>query len=141
MRWANWRAKSPCAVLTPVAINSNDAAGYPQDGPAQMPGFAAKHHWDFPYLIDESQTVAKAYGAACTPDFFLFDEDGRLYYTGQFDDTRPHGGRQAHGGDLREAVRRMLAGEQPAERPGPSCGCNIKWKPGNTPQWWDAGGR
>ena len=120
-----------------VAINSNDIEKYPQDGPDLMPGFAASHQWDFPYLLDSSQEVAKAYGAACTPDFFLFDAEGALFYAGQFDDTRPRSGLHAHGGDLREAVRRMLEREEPLARPYPSSGCNIKWKPGNQPAWWD----
>lgn len=120
-----------------VAINSNDVARHPEDEPARMTEFAAGHRWDFPYLIDDSQEVAKAYGAACTPDFFLVDGQGRLFYTGQFDDSRPRSGQPAHGGDLREAVRRMLAGEQPLARPYPSSGCNIKWKPGNQPRWWN----
>lgn len=123
-----------------VAINSNDVERYPQDGPEQMKAFAAEKRWDFPYLIDESQDTAKAFGAACTPDFFLSDAAGRLFYAGQFDDSRPRSGRDAHGGDLREAVRRMLDGEEPLARPYPSSGCNIKWKPGNQPDWWDQGG-
>ncbi len=114
-----------------VAINSNDLEKYPQDGPEPMKAFAAERRWEFPYLLDESQEVAKAHGAACTPDFFLFDGDGLLFYTGQFDDTRPRSGMEPHGGDLREAVRRMLSGEEPLVRPYPSSGCNIKWKPGN----------
>jgi peroxiredoxin len=122
-----------------VAINSNDIEKYPQDGPEGMRDFAAEHGWEFPYLLDESQEVARAYGAACTPDFFLFDAHGSLFYAGQFDDTRPRGGRAPHGGDLREAVRRMLAGEGPLERPYPSSGCNIKWKDGARPSWWNAG--
>jgi peroxiredoxin len=122
-----------------VAINPNDAARHPQDAAEFMPGFAAEHGWDFPYLIDESQAVALAYGAACTPDFFLFDGALRLFYAGQFDDSRPRSGQQAHGGDLREAVRRMVGGEQPLARPYPSSGCNIKWKPGKQPAWWNAG--
>jgi peroxiredoxin len=112
-----------------LAINSNDIEKYPQDGPEEMKLFAAERHWEFPYLIDASQEVAKAYGAECTPDFFLFDGSGKLFYAGQFDDSRPRGGKQAHGGDLREAVRRMLVGEAPLARPYPSSGCNIKWKP------------
>ena len=123
-----------------VVINSNDLAKYPQDGPDLMQSFAAEHRWEFPYLIDESQEVAMAYGAACTPDFFLFGAQGYLFYTGQFDDSRPRSGQDAHGGDLREAVRRMLAGEQALARPYPSSGCNIKWKPGNQPAWWNSGG-
>lgn len=119
-----------------VAINSNDLEKYPQDGPGEMKGFAAEHGWDFPYLLDESQEVAKAFGAACTPDFFLLRPDGRLFYTGQFDDSRPRSGLDAHGGDVIEAARRMQAGEEPLARPYPSSGCNIKWKPGNEPSWW-----
>lgn len=116
-----------------VAINPNDLEKYPQDGPEEMKVFASERRWEFPYLLDESQEVAKAYGAACTPDFFLFRADGRLFYAGQFDDSRPRSGLEPHGGDLREAVRRMLEGEEPLARPYPSSGCNIKWKPGNQP--------
>ena len=116
-----------------VAINSNDLQKYPQDGPEPMIAFAAKYRWDFPYLLDESQDVAKAHGAVCTPDFFLFAADGKLFYAGQYDDSRPRGELDPHGGDLREAVRRMLGGEQSLARPYPSSGCNIKWKPGNEP--------
>lgn len=115
-----------------VVINSNDLENYPQDGPELMKEFARDHGWGFPYLLDESQQIAKAYGAVCTPDFFLIGADWRLFYAGQFDDTRPRGG-QPHGGDLLEAVRRMLAGEAPLARPYPSSGCNIKWKCGNAP--------
>lgn len=129
----------PAGVHT-VAINSNDAARYPKDAPELMSAFAAEHGWDFPYLVDESQEVALSYGAACTPDFFLFDGELRLCYTGQFDDSRPRSGQVPHGGDLREAVRRMLGGEAPLARPYPSSGCNIKWKADRQPDWWDAGG-
>jgi peroxiredoxin len=122
-----------------VAINSNDLANYPQDGPEFMKSFARKHGWKFPYLLDESQEVARIHGAACTPDFFLFDGSGRLFYAGQFDDTRPKKGMEAHGGELREAVKRMLAGESVMERSYPSSGCNIKWKEGTRPVWWNAG--
>jgi len=121
-----------------VAINPNDAEKYPQDGAEQMPVFAAQYRWDFPYLIDGSQETAIAYGASCTPDFFLLDATGRLAYTGQFDDTRPRGGMAPHGGDLREAVRRMIDGEEPLARPYPSSGCSIKWKEGNQPDWWNS---
>jgi peroxiredoxin len=129
---------APLGVRT-VAINSNDLQRFPQDGPEYMKSFARQYDWDFPYLIDESQEVAKAFGAACTPDFFLFDSKGGLFYAGQFDDSRPRGGPQPNGGDLREAIRRMLEGEKPLVRPYPSCGCNIKWKPGNQPEWWNSG--
>ena len=121
-----------------VAINANDLAVYPQDGPEPMKEFAEKHGWDFPYLIDESQDVALAFGAACTPDFFLFDGDGRLAYSGQFDGTRPRSGLRPDGGDLREAVRRMLAGEE-IPTAVPASGCSIKWKPGKQPDWWNKG--
>lgn len=119
-----------------VAIMPNDWSKYPADAPALMPAFAAAHGWNFPYLVDETQEVAKAYSAACTPDFFLFDAALRLAYAGQFDDSRPRSGLEPHGGDLGEAVRRMLAGEEPLARPYPSSGCNIKWKPGNEPAWF-----
>jgi peroxiredoxin len=128
-----------CAVagVRTVAINSNDVEKYPQDGAAHMPGFAHEYGWDFPYLIDAAQTVACAYGAACTPDFFLLDAGGRAVYMGQFDDTRPCGKLPAHGGDLREAVRRMTCGEPAMPHPHPSSGCSIKWKPGMQPVWWN----
>jgi peroxiredoxin len=122
-----------------VAINPNDTAKYLEDGPEHMITFAAAHRWEFPYVIDESQEIALAYGAACTPDFFLLDADGKLFYTGQFDITRPRGGMKAHGGDLREAARRMVAGEALLARPYPCSGCSIKWKPGKQPSWWDSG--
>ncbi len=128
------REIGPQGVHT-VVINSNDTKRYPEDAAELMKVFAAEHRWEFPYLIDESQEVAKAYAAACTPDLFLLDAGGRLFYTGQFDDSRPRSGQEAHGGDLREAVRRMLTGEQPLARPYPSSGCNIKWKQGNEPAW------
>jgi hypothetical protein len=98
-----------------------------------MKAFAAERHWDFPYLLDESQAVAKAHGAECTPDFFLFNGDAELFYTGQFDDSRPRGGQASHGADMREAVRRMLHGKTPLARAFPCSGCTIKWKPGNEP--------
>lgn len=118
-----------------VVINSNDLVNYPQDGPAPMRRFAEENGWDFPYLIDETQMVAKSYGAACTPDFFLFDAVGHLAYAGQFDATRPRSGEKATGDDLREAVGKMLAGEAP-KKGVPSSGCNIKWKPGSEPKWF-----
>ena len=117
-----------------VVINSNDLENYPQDGPEQMKDFAEENDWDFPYLIDETQMVAKSYGAACTPDFFLFDGEGRMVYSGQFDDSRPKSGVPATGADLRAAVAKMLAGELPTKGK-PSSGCSIKWKAGNEPRW------
>jgi peroxiredoxin len=122
-----------------IAINSNDAANYPQDAPSLMPAFAKKHLWDFPYLVDESQSVALAYGAACTPDFFLFDGNLKLFYTGQFDHSRPRSNQIADGADLLAAARLMLDGKPVPERPYPSSGCNIKWKAGNQPGWWNSG--
>lgn len=119
-----------------VAISSNDIERYPADAPEKMADFAAAHGWNFPYLIDESQEVAKAYGAACTPDFFLFDHELRLFYAGQFDASRPKSGQLATGDDLRDAVRTMLDGGAAPERPFPSSGCNIKWKLGNEPPYF-----
>lgn len=119
-----------------VAIASNDVTKYPQDGPAHMPGFAAEKGWNFPYLCDPEQEVAKAYGAACTPDFFLFDADLRLFYAGQFDDARPKNGMESTGADLAAAVAAMLAGEQLPGPVRPSTGCNIKWLEGNEPPYF-----
>lgn len=113
-----------------VAINSNDAVKYPADAPEKMPEFVAKFGWGFPYLVDESQEVAKAYVAACTPDFYLFDGELKLTYCGQFDGARPKNSEPVTGQDLREAVKAMLAGEEPLVRQVPSTGCGIKWKPG-----------
>ena len=122
------------------AINSNDAVNYPEDAPPRMPGFARKHGWQFPYLVDGPQTVARAYGAACTPDFFVADASGRLVYTGQFDSSRPSAyARKAAplaGRDLRAALEAALAGSPPPSPQKPSSGCNIKWKPGNAPEWY-----
>ncbi len=117
-----------------VVINSNDLENYPQDGAEPMKRFSEEQGWDFPYLIDATQMIAKSYGAACTPDFFLFDGEGKLVYAGQFDDSRPGRGK-ATGYDLRTAVGKMLEGEVP-EKGIPSSGCNIKWKPGNEPRWF-----
>lgn len=114
-----------------VVINSNDLVNYPQDGPEPMKEFARERGWDFPYVLDESQEVAKAYGAACTPDFFLFDGEGALAYAGQFDETRPGKG-VADGKDLRAAVEAMLTGGS-VDKAFPSSGCGIKWKAGNEP--------
>lgn len=117
-----------------VAINSNDLEKYPQDGPEPMKDFAREYGWDFPYLIDRTQMTAKSYGAACTPDFFLFDAEGKMVYAGQFDSSRPGRG-EATGEDLRAAITNMLDGEVP-KKGIPSSGCNIKWKPGNEPRYF-----
>ena len=122
--------------LAVVAINSNDLGAYPQDGPDAMRAEATHLGYVFPYLLDESQAVAKAYHAACTPDFFLFDGARRLAYRGQFDDSRPGNGRPVTGADLRAAVDAVLAGRAPAAEQFPSLGCNIKWRPGNAPAWY-----
>ena len=119
-----------------VAINSNDIAAYPQDGPDAMRAEAAELGYVFPYLLDATQAVAKAYHAACTPDFFLFDRERRLAYRGQFDDSRPGNGRPVTGADLRAAADAVLAGRAPAAEQFPSLGCNIKWRPGNAPAWY-----
>lgn len=121
-----------------VAINANDIEAYPQDGPGPMKDFADAHGWNFPYLIDEAQDVALAYGAACTPDLFLFDRQGELAYAGQLDGTRPKSGQAPDGADVREAVRRMLDGE-PVLDAVPASGCSIKWKSGKQPEWWNNG--
>lgn len=122
-----------------VAICSNDAEKYPADAPDKMREFARQSGWEFPYLHDSTQEVAKSYGAACTPDFFLFGPDLKLHYAGQFDSSRPRNGSVLTGDDLRAAVKGMLAGDPPPERPYPSSGCNIKWIPGNEPAWFTRG--
>ena len=119
-----------------VGINSNDAATHPDDSPENMKGEVEWRGYDFPYLYDETQQVAKAYHAACTPDFFLFDAHRRLAYRGQFDSSRPSSDVMVTGSDLRAAMRAVLAGEEPSAIQMPSIGCNIKWKPGNEPEWW-----
>ena len=121
--------------LAVVAINSNDLVAYPQDGPDAMRAEAAELGYEFPYLVDATQEVAKAYRAACTPDFFLFDAQRRLVYRGQFDDSRPGNGRPVTGADLRTAVDQTLAGRAPGPDQLPSLGCNIKWRPGNEPDY------
>jgi len=115
-----------------VAISSNDAESYPDDGPAQMAEEIKQVGYTFPYLYDETQEIAKAYRAACTPDFFLFDRDQRLVYRGQFDDSRPNSGRPVTGADLRVALDTLLAGRPISPDQRPSVGCSIKWKRGNT---------
>ncbi len=117
-----------------VAINSNDIENYPADAPDKMTVFAAAHGWTFPYLFDADQSIAKAYVAACTPDFYLFDGALRLFYCGQFDSSRPRNDSRVTGSDLRAALTAMLAGEAPPVAQQPSSGCNIKWKPGHEPE-------
>ena len=112
-------------------ISANDVTGYPQDGPQPMAEFARKHDFEFPYLYDESQQVAKAYRAACTPDFFLFDAQHRLVYRGQFDSSRPGNSAPVDGADLRTAIDAVCAGASLPVEQIPSVGCNIKWRAGN----------
>ncbi len=119
-----------------VAVSSNDVDRYPQDAPDKMKEFAEQHDFSFPYLYDESQEVAKEYQAACTPDFFLFDETHKLYYRGQFDGSRPNSGEPVTGDELTSAVVALLNDEQFPKDQTPSVGCNIKWKPGNEPDYF-----
>jgi peroxiredoxin len=121
--------------LAIAAINSNSAETHPQDGPDHMRELALAEGWGFPFLFDETQAVAKAYKAACTPDFFLFDGDRRLVYRGQLDDSRPGNLVPVTGRDLRGAIDAVLAHEPAPEEQLPSLGCNIKWKSGNEPHY------
>ncbi len=121
-----------------VAISSNDVAAYPEDGPAAMKAERERVGYPFPYLYDESQEVAKAYRAACTPDVFLFDAQRRLVYRGQLDDSRPGKDVPVTGKDLRAALDAVLAGTAVDAHQKPSIGCNIKWKPGNEPSYFGA---
>ena len=122
--------------LSVVGISSNDVDGYPQDGPEEMKTEAASAGYNFPYLYDADQSVAKAYKAACTPDFFLFDNDHSLVYRGQFDSSRPGNDVQITGDDLRKACDAVLAGEEVSSQQTPSIGCNIKWKPDAAPEYF-----
>lgn len=128
-----------------VAISSNDASNYSADSFELMQVEANKWNYSFPYCFDETQVVAKAYSAACTPDIYVFDQAKKLAYRGQFDDTRPHrissgnydsGKAPATGCDLKQALDQLLKGEAVSEKQVPSMGCNIKWKPGNEPDYY-----
>lgn len=121
-----------------VGISSNDADNYPDDSHAKMKEEAEKAGYNFPYLYDEDQSVAKAYQAACTPDFFLFDASLNLYYRGQFDSSRPSNGVTVTGEDLVAAMDALLSGEALTTEQKPSMGCNIKWKAGNEPDYYAA---
>jgi peroxiredoxin len=118
-----------------VGISSNDVANYPDDSPAKMAVEAKSAGYVFPYLYDESQAVAKAYKAACTPDFYVFDKEQRLVYRGQLDDSRPGNGIPVTGKDVRAALDAVLAGKPVSPTQKPSIGCNIKWKAGNEPEY------
>lgn len=126
---AEYRAKG----LSAVGISSNDVDQDPEDGPDGMREQADRAGFTFPYLYDEDQLVAKAYGAACTPDFFLFDQNQELVYRGQMDSSRPKNTNPVTGEDLRRALDAALAGEPPVAEQHPSIGCGIDWKPGNEP--------
>jgi len=119
-----------------VGISANDVESYPDDRPEMMAKVAREKGFTFPYLYDETQEVAKSYHAACTPDFFLFDADRRLVYRGQMDDSRPGNREPLTGADLRAALDAVLEGRPVPERQRPSMGCNIKWKPGNEPEYF-----
>ena len=118
------------------AINSNDVLTHPEDSPAAMAEEKLRTGYPFPYLVDESQQVARAYRAACTPDFFLFDAGHRLVYRGQLDDSRPKNNKPVDGHDLRAALEAVLTARAVPEPQVPSIGCNIKWKAGQSPEWF-----
>jgi peroxiredoxin len=119
-----------------VGISSNNVASHPADSPEQMVAEAEQRGYSFPYLYDETQEVAKAYRAACTPDFYVFDREQRLVYRGQMDGSRPESGVPVTGADLRAALDAVLAGRPVAAEQRPSMGCNIKWKPGQAPEYF-----
>ncbi|MDP9036938.1 MAG: thioredoxin family protein [Myxococcota bacterium] len=114
--------------LAVFAINSNDADSYPQDGPAAMAQLAGEEGWRFPFLFDQTQDVARAMQARCTPDLFLFDAADKLAYRGQFDDSRPGNGKPVTGRDLQSAIDAVASGQPPAKEQKPSVGCSIKWR-------------
>ena len=118
-----------------IAVNSNDIEKYPADSPEKMIEDVKRYQYGFPYLFDETQAIASAYKAACTPDFFLFDAQHKLYYRGQFDDARPNTGVEVSGMDIRNAADQLLAGNPAPEQQIPSMGCSIKWKQGNAPDY------
>ena len=117
-------------------INANDVETHPDDSPQKMIQLGQQYSFTFDYLYDQSQQVAAAYRAACTPDFFLFDDQHRLVYRGQFDDSRPGNDRPVSGQDLRQAVDNLLQGQPLTQIQHPSMGCNIKWKAGNEPDYF-----
>lgn len=129
---ADWAA----AGIGVVAINSNDPEKYPDDAPDKMATQATEWGWRFPYVSDGDQSVAKAYRAACTPDFYLFDADRSLVYRGRLDDSTPRNNRPITGADLGSAVSALLGGAPISADQLPSIGCNIKWRSGNEPEWF-----
>lgn len=122
--------------LAIVAVSSNDADTYPDDAPEKLKELALEQDWHFPFLYDKTQEVAKAYEAACTPDFFLYDAGRTLVYRGQLDDSRPGNGKPVTGRDLRAAIDALLSGKEVPSDQKASIGCNIKWKRGNEPRYF-----
>tara|TARA_B100001765_G_scaffold138507_1_gene87577 strand:+ start:6678 stop:7256 length:579 start_codon:yes stop_codon:yes gene_type:complete len=120
-----------------IAINSNDYETHPGDSPEKMKDEIIEWGYNFPYLVDEDQSVAIAYQASCTPDFFLFDSQQQLVYRGQLDGGRPSNDIPVNGRDIRAALDTLLAGDDVSEEQIPSVGCNIKWKPNNSPEWFN----
>ncbi len=118
-----------------LGISSNDSTEYPADAPMRLKEMAEQLGWAFPYCYDETQAVAKAFTAACTPDFFVFDRQRHLVYRGQLDSSRPGNGKSVNGQDLRTALDAVLTGDPVTNQQRPSAGCNIKWKPGNEPAY------
>src|SRR5437773_3247955 len=135
--WARFAREYQVKGLAIVGINSNDSVAFPDDSREGMKKEIATAGYTFPYLVDESQSVAKAFQAACTPDFFLFDPHGKLAYRGQFDDSRPANAIPVTGADLRAAADAVLDGRTPSANQKPSIGCNIKWKVGNEPEYFE----
>lgn len=121
--------------LQVIAINANDTENYPADSPKKMTEDAKNYDYSFPYLFDETQAIAANYKAACTPDFFLFDAQHKLYYRGQFDSARPNSGVEVTGIDMRNAADKLLAAKDAPFEQTPSVGCGIKWKKGNQPEY------
>ncbi|MCK5726521.1 MAG: thioredoxin family protein [Thiotrichaceae bacterium] len=122
--------------LAVIAINANDVVNYAEDSPEKMVAMVEQYRFDFPYLFDESQQVAKDYQAACTPDFFMFDANHKLFYRGQFDSSRPRNDDEITGADMRNAANAVLAGEPAPNDQQASLGCNVKWKAGNEPDYF-----
>ncbi len=137
-QFANFAREYQAKGLRVVAINSNDSIAFPDDSPAGMKKEIEDVGYTFPYLVDGSQAVAKSFRAACTPDFFLFDRNGKLAYRGQFDDSRPSNEVPVTGLDLRSAADAVLLAQPASTTQKPSTGCNIKWKPGNAPDYFPA---
>ena len=135
--WAKLAREYAALGFGVVGICSNDPEQYPEDAPERMAEEVVEAGYDFPYLHDATQQVARAYRAACTPDFFVFDKEHQLVYRGQMDGSRPGNDVPITGADLRAALDAVLAGEKPVTDQKPSLGCNIKWKPGNEPEYFN----